>query len=259
MHLGVTIGGLWLIVFAGVALAQPVAPGCPGYAKPIKLNFVTDNAATTYNNELNVTGIRDTMRTRGTTIAGPHQRALGITSSQIGLNISGKTFAVPAPAGYCVYLREVNATFGYRTMDVFIASEYRPSSCEYNAIIDHENQHVAINREALKQYAPRIRQVLEQQMQTLQPKFTLNPQTGTDHSVANLQLMVTPLMDEMEQVLSERNAVIDNNVNYSAIGELCKNWDKSNVWPPAQPAPNRGESPAPRIKDLRPAPKQKAS
>jgi hypothetical protein len=249
------LAGLILVAVAAAAPALSWAQagaGCKPYGTPIKLNFVTDSAETAYFNDYNVTGLRDVMRTRGHVIAGMHQRALGLTSSQIGFNVSGKTFAVPVQGGYCVYLREVDARFGYRAMDVFIASEYRPNTCEYRAILDHENQHVAINRQGVAEYAPRIRQALESHLAELAPRFTQDPQVGTDRSLAALQLHVDPLLDEMQDSLARRNAVIDNQNNYEAIGELCKNWDQGNVWPTQPSPPRAGANPGPRIKETRP-------
>jgi len=210
---------------------------CPPYAAPIKVNFVTDNVPTVYNNALNVTGIQTVMRRRGHVNAGLHQRALGLTSSQFGFAISGQTYANPLRGGYCVYLRAVDVQFGYHEMDVFIASEYRPQTCEYKTIMDHENQHVAINRNTIKEYAPLVRQELERQLALLQPRFTAEPQASSDRKISDLQNKLDPLLDGMERAIQQRNAVIDTNVNYAAIAEMCKNWEQGNVWPVIQPPP----------------------
>jgi hypothetical protein len=208
---------------------------CPPYSRPVKLNFVTDNVPTVYNNNYNVTGIQTIMRRRGHVIAGMHQRALGITSSEIALSIQAQTVADPWNGGYCVYLRAVDVQFGYRSMEVYIASEYKPQSCEYRVILDHENQHVAINRGGIREYAPRLRQELERQLGLLKPRFTADAQTSADRKLNDLHDAVGPLLDGMERALSQRNAAIDSAVNYAAIADMCKNWDQGNVWPPVTP------------------------
>lgn len=234
MRIIVLLALLWIVIGSIPARAQISA--CPPYATPIKLNFVTDNAPTTYNNDFNVTGIQTVMRRRGHAIAGVHQRPLGLTSSQLGFSITGQTYATPVNAGYCVYLRSVEVKFGYRSMDVFIASEYRPQTCEYKTIMDHENQHVAINLGTLRLYAPRVRQELEQQLQLLQPRLTKNAQVSTDRKVSDLTKALDPLLNEMDRTMANRNAAIDSNVNYAALADLCKNWDQGNVWPVQPPA-----------------------
>lgn len=215
------------------ALAQSRA--CPPYSTPVKLNFTTKNVNTTYNNDLNVTGIQNVMRQRGQIVAGRHQRALGLTLSQLGFGLTGKTYANPVPGGYCVYVESITADFGYREMNVYIASEYRPQTGEYRVITDHENEHVAINRTAVREYAPRIRQELERQLASMQPRFTADAQVSSDRKIKDLHEKLDPLMDEMERVMSQRNGVIDNDNNYAAISEMCKNWDQGNVWPVVNP------------------------
>jgi hypothetical protein len=220
------------------ASAQSVGRGCPPYRTAIKLNFTTDSAPTAYSNDYNVTGIQNIMRRKGHVIAGMHQRALGITSSELALSIQGQTVADPVPGGYCVYLRSVDVKFGFRAMDVFIASEYRPQSCEHRVILDHENQHVAINREGLREYAPRVRHAIERHLQGLRPRLTADAQVSTDRKLQDVHDAVDPLLGEMERVLARRNAVIDNANNYNALAEMCKNWDQGNIWPPVQQQKN---------------------
>ena len=41
--------------------------------------------------------------------------------------------------------KNITAKLGYSSIVVFIANEYKPGSCEYNAIIEHENEHVKAN------------------------------------------------------------------------------------------------------------------
>ena len=218
------------------ALAQTQRGACPPYSNAITVNFATDNAPTTYNNALNVTGLQNMARLNGGSVAGKHQRALGLTTSQMALSIKGQTSILPITGGYCVYLNALDANFGYRRMDVLIASEFRPGSCEYKTILDHENQHVAINRNTIKEYAPLIRQEMERQLQTVQPRFTRDAQAGSDEKIAAIQNGLSPLLDQVEAKLTQRNGVIDNDNNYAAIAELCKNWDQGNVWPVVPPA-----------------------
>jgi hypothetical protein len=228
-----------LLLWASGASAQTSGRNvCPPYTTPVKLNFTTENTPTTYSNAYNVTGIQTIMRRRGHVIAGAHQRALGVTSSEIGLSMEARTTSLKVSSGYCVYLTSVDVRFGYQSMEVYIASEYRPQTCEYRVILDHENQHVAINRNGIREYAPRLRQVLEQRLQRMEPRFTANAQVSTDRKLSDLKEALDPTMDELQSILARRNAVIDNDNNYAAVAEMCKNWDQGNVWP-VQPRPQQ--------------------
>jgi len=236
-------------VLIGVILlsATPASAqiGCQPYSTSIRLSFKTLDPDPTYNNGLNVTSLRDFLRTRGHIFSGRHQRMLGVTSFQAAFSLTGSTYAIPTDGGgFCVYLREVTAEFGYREHDVFVASEFAPGSCEHNAILDHENQHVAINRAAVRQGGPRIRQELERLLQAAQPRFTRDLEAGTDLTLTSLSTAINSTYNQLAQEQASRNAVIDSENNYDAIGDLCKNWEQGNVWPTAPtPAPRRGSGP----------------
>ncbi|MBR3930833.1 MAG: hypothetical protein IKJ62_04630 [Alphaproteobacteria bacterium] len=44
--------------------------------------------------------------------------------------------------GYCVALKTVNAEIGYNDFEVQIDVKNKPNSCEYNAVMEHENMHI---------------------------------------------------------------------------------------------------------------------
>ena len=49
---------------------------------------------------------------------------------------------VPVDDGFCVGVKHVNADVGYSNFTVQIDIRYSPMSCEYNAILEHENKHI---------------------------------------------------------------------------------------------------------------------
>ncbi|MBR4507599.1 MAG: hypothetical protein IKP24_03635 [Alphaproteobacteria bacterium] len=50
---------------------------------------------------------------------------------------------------YCVFLDSVDAKIGFKDFEVVIDKKYKKDSCEYNAILEHENHHIADSRKAL--------------------------------------------------------------------------------------------------------------
>ncbi|MDX2224228.1 MAG: hypothetical protein SFV21_15875 [Rhodospirillaceae bacterium] len=216
------------------AQAHAQAPGtgdCPPYGAPVEISFSMLDPEPALETGLNVTSLRDFLRTRGHVFAGRHQRTLGVTSYQARFVVGGRSYAVPIAGGFCVYLREIEVEYGYLHHDVFVASELAPGSCEYKAVLDHENQHVAINRAMVREGAQLIRRELERRLAVLEPKFSREPQLGTDRAIAELQLAASPVLDGIEQTQAARNAALDTAGAYDAIGELCSDWDQGTVWP----------------------------
>ena len=202
--------------------AQP--PTCPPYTKAIVLDFKTQAPAPTYNRSLNVNGIRNLFLTRGQSNGGPHSRALGITAIETMLSLRASSRLIPQQNGYCVYLTSVDADFGWQKQQVFIASELKQGGCGYNAVLDHENQHVAINRETVGQYAPLIRARIEESLRGLKPVFTQNTGSVTDAILDGVKNQAGVVMDQFGSTMAQRHGVIDTASNYSATSALCSDW-----------------------------------
>lgn len=212
---------------------------CPPYDKVIRVTFKTLDPDPSFSNALNVTSLREFLRTRGYVFSGQHQKTLGLTSYQTAFSLSGRTTAIPVKRGFCVYLSEVTAEYGYRNHDVFVASEFPPGSCEYNAILDHENQHVAINRAAVREGGPRLRHELEQMLTSAVPRFTREPQAGTEIALSDIYAALNLTVDAVAASQNLKNAALDSTGNYEAIGDLCNEWERGNVWPSAPPPDRR--------------------
>jgi hypothetical protein len=217
-----------------VLSASARAQDCPRRQEPVTVSFETVRPEVKYNNALNVTGLRNLLREKGGTTAGAHAEALGVTFVTPSFTVDAKTVVMPVQGGVCVYLERVHAKVGYRSMDVYVASEYPPGTCENRAIVDHENQHIAINLEALAEFAPKIRAELERIVAAEKPVRTTDGKRGTRQLVNRVSDRMSGALDRFHSALRERNARIDSASNYAAIGGLCSAWDRGNVWPRAK-------------------------
>ena len=132
---------------------------------------------------------------------------------------------VPFQNGYCVYLTSVEANFGLQKMQVFVASELKQGGCAYNAVLDHENQHVAINRETVKEFAPRIHAQLQDELEKLRPVFTRDTGSTTAAILDRIKIQSAGLVNQFSDTMSRRHAVIDTANNYAATSKLCPDWN----------------------------------
>ena len=227
----------WRWVTAALSIGLCAAPSawargaCLPSTTPIRIDFQTRSPDPHYDNSLNVTAIRNLFRARGQAIAGPHTQALGVTFFTPAFSIDVNTRVVRSGDGYCVLPDAISAEFGFRSLDVYIASEYVPGSCEYRTVLDHENQHVAINRAALKDSAPQIRAALEVLLAYQAPVFDRDPQRATRAIADDLSHKMDATLEIFRKQLDDRNGRIDTDANYAATAELCRNWDRGNVWP----------------------------
>jgi hypothetical protein len=214
-------------------MASPAfaASQCPPYREAIALDFQTLQPETRTDNTRNITAIRDLIRGAIPKGLDAHSEALGVTMTNPSFGLDARTWIAPQEGGSCVYLQKVTATFGFRSMAVYVASEYPPGTCEYNAILDHENQHVGIDRSALSTHAGLIRLELERILGEQKPVFTRDPHGATRDILNRIARQVDPALSAFYREIDTRNAIIDSQPNYDAIAEICRNWNRGTVWP----------------------------
>jgi hypothetical protein len=221
-----------LAVLAGL-FVPPVAAAdrCAPYAHAIALDFETLRPPVRVNNALNVTAIRDMIRGQIEPGLDAHREALGVTVSRPVLSLDARTRIELRVNGLCVYLESVHAEFGFRNLDVYVASEYPPDTCEHRAILDHENQHVAIARDALTAHAGQMRLNLERILGEQRPVLARDGQRATRAILDDIAKRANSELDAFYGEMDARNRVIDSQPNYEAIAEICKNWNRKTTWP----------------------------
>lgn len=152
----------------------------------------------------------------------------GLTQSGLGLDIVPKVMwsGIPNVKG-CASLAEVEATWLQTPTTVDVASQYRPGSCEYSAVLEHENEHVRLNRRAYDLYAPRIEARLRELAASIKPVSTTEPpQRVAERIGAQLTAGIKPLTDAATQEMHRSNAAIDTPESYRALAGRCRGWMK---------------------------------
>jgi hypothetical protein len=127
--------------------------------------------------------------------------------------------------GFCVWLTRVDALLGNPVMDVYVAQEYAPGSCEYNVILNHENTHVRFNLETLRDWLPALRAALTEAARRKFPAIFPKMPAGGDIN-AYLFENVRSILVLMREDMAKRNATIDTPENYRRENAKCHNWSR---------------------------------
>lgn len=204
--------------------AAPRTSQCPPSTTPIKLNFKTVQGAAKHSHRLSLSGIASLVRSGGGQVSSS-SRPVGLTTLKAMFSLQGATTLVPRGEGYCVYLSAVEIDFGWEDMNVYIPAEFPEGSCEYRAVLDHENQHISIIRSSLREFAPRARARVETLLRTTRPTFTRGKSGSADEALAPISAQLSALLKEFDTLHGARSAVIDTPSNYAAVTGMCKNWD----------------------------------
>ena len=130
-------------------------------------------------------------------------------------------------AEYCVWVESLALDFSYKRMDVYVSSQYSEGSCQYNVILGHENQHVAINNRTLQNYYSMMQKALwnARQIPTrAKPLSVRSLSQGKAIIAARINKIVNPIYDRFKKTVMAENAKIDTIANYRATQAKCSSW-----------------------------------
>lgn len=78
--------------------------------------------------------------------------------------------------GYCVGLKSVNAEFGYNDFVVNIDIRHRPNSCEYDAVLAHEDKHIKTYLSVVDEFKGEFQKSVYSAAQSIMPRFVKTKQ-----------------------------------------------------------------------------------
>lgn len=153
------------------------------------------------------------------------RRVHGLTHSSLGYHLQASFDLQGLPDGtWCLWPRATVADLGYTDTTVYVARDYAAGTCAFEAVLAHEEEHVAINTAVVDDHAPRLRNVLATLTRQGFPLVGSNPdvlrgraQAMLDHGFRNA---LTPLLTDR----SHRNAAIDSEHSYRALNAQCARW-----------------------------------
>ena len=161
-----------------------------------------------------------------TNVHGRRGQVLGTTQSGLELRWNINYQVREWRNVYCFWVADAHVEIAYHQLDVNIAAEYPPDSCQYNAILDHEYEHVEVAHSILQPYAQQIRQALT----TLAiptshlPSLANSPEIAREEVEAVFRQTLAPVRDQMSQLLAQRQAEVDTIENYRRTWRRCRKW-----------------------------------
>lgn len=155
---------------------------------------------------------------------GPEWHLVGLMGRDLSWEIKIVVQGRDLGHGYCVGLKDVEMILGYGRITVYVDRRYRPGSCEYAVILEHEQQHVQNFKSNLANYIPQIRSRLEDEVRRLTPRTAGSVKSGADRFVRELRQRMAPLLNQMQSDMSRGDRLIDTPESYRASQARCSNW-----------------------------------
>ena len=157
----------------------------------------------------------------------PH--TLGLTVSELTISAQPKTKIEEQGDKICVTLDSLAFKMGYEKngLKVYIDKKYKPGSCEYEVIREHENYHVAVAQQAMLFFKPDIEDKIYEIVSNLKPQITTDKkevENIVQRQYEQIMEQLTPLLAHINQTIAKKNAQIDTPESYEKTKALCNNW-----------------------------------
>lgn len=213
-------GAAMVMAMAGVA-GDARAEGCVRLTGPPEVIFSHNSPVPVYNTRLSQREIEAlAFRTM------PSHQVIGLTATTWNYRIESAFFIQPrqSPGQFCVYLTRLKMDVGYNDTTVYIANKYRPGSCQYQAIREHENEHLRIFEEMLLEYLPTIRRSIQAAAEIIGPVWTTRPNEAKRMIGQRIRYRLDSHVDKLERETSKTQAAIDTPENYRRVQANCPSW-----------------------------------
>ncbi len=169
-------------------------------------------------------------RTRGQirALAEIQANSIGLTTFDLGMErkIDATFLSTGEEDDDCVWVSEVNLVLRYRFIDVYLAREYAEGSCEYQATLDHENQHVRADRAVLEKFAQEARTALASaSLPTYaRPRWNTPFRDAMQQAEDELDKILQPIYARMTQARNAAADALDTAQRYEDVQSRCTSW-----------------------------------
>jgi hypothetical protein len=215
------------VVCFSILYWQPAAADsrCAPLKKAAKVKIKTSDAKVIYKTGHSRNDLERLQRLRGRHAAKGNWRVLGLTLTDFKYSIKTSVRLVPIKGGrYCAEPVTYDLSIGYSDFLVYIDRKYRRGSCEFRAILNHENAHVALYRGYLTRYLPTIRRLARNAAGGVRPVVVSTPDLGAKYIQDRVQRRIVPLIKKLNKEADASNARIDTPQSYRNIQMLCDKW-----------------------------------
>ena len=153
----------------------------------------------------------------------------GLAGGEIWYDIKTKYRTEQIKNKFCTGIDAVKITF-YGVPQVYIASNFPRGTCEYRAILEHEQKHIRTMLKFMREQAPDFKRFAKNM--TKHSRWHIGPVKKSDIEsakqdlYANYDKQLESYLIGKLQLLSARQKGIDNPVEYARVDAQCDNWDK---------------------------------
>ena len=149
----------------------------------------------------------------------------GLTVSEFATRISAAVQIRPiSDSAYCVWLSELDVSLGYPEIAIYVDRRYARRSCQYAAILEHENQHRTINQRTLTAHFPAIRRRVHDIVDATPWLRAASEEAARNAYVTLVRDGLKETVDAFTADRERQHAVLDSPESYARTQALCRDW-----------------------------------
>ena len=164
-----------------------------------------------------------------TQIHGSHGSTVGgLGGGEIGFKTETRFEVTSQGGSACVKLKSVDVTF-YAKPEIHIANNFARASCEYNAVLAHEQGHIRILRKFVREYSPKVKQELKRiarQIDSAVPTKKSQVNQAQNKIQDGFMAKIGQYQDKIMPVLERRQKAYDSPAEYARVASKCRKWDQ---------------------------------
>jgi hypothetical protein len=124
--------------------------------------------------------------------------------------------------GICVALRAVTGRLANRDVTILLDRRYPAGSCERQAILDHELEHVRINERALRRGEKLLRERLAKAAADWRGRWL--PEEQAKRIDESIGAVVSEVVGKVRADARRAHAQLDTPASYAKTQRRCRNW-----------------------------------
>lgn len=154
---------------------------------------------------------------------------LGLAGGEVGTKFDVLFDAEPVGDNlYCLNFKKITAVF-YAQPKIYLASNFKRGTCEYTAILQHENKHVEVLKKAQREYMPEYRTFISGVIEKLPVLEPIRLQDANAKKQLYINQIGQELAGFMENAMidvAQRQRAIDTQEEYESVWRRCDRWAK---------------------------------
>ncbi|MBE7635450.1 hypothetical protein GUA87_01225 [Sneathiella sp. P13V-1] len=222
--IALSVAVMSLVTFGNVHEGHATSRECLAQKIEPQVIFNHEDVATTLNHNLSSSQITE-LATSGSANSHLFSRLRGLASVFVQPKYGIEVRELEMRSGVkCVWLLKAKMTFDTIKSEVFVDRKYRKGTCEFDAVLSHEKEHISIYARVKRKYEAILRDRLTRWAHNMQPVQVSVSTSGADLMTKRLIEDMQPIIVEHGRVGKRESSKIDTESSYRRVDSRCSNW-----------------------------------